>query len=315
MLDVLKRIEYHGGKDGLLFFICDVIGHGQIKIQDAKILCTHAPGKQYLSVEQIVSYCQAMGWIHMSDDLISASAELVSLLYDREKLNSALVASSVKQLFQENIFESNMFYYDSVRYCYAFKNELLPLSLSGVRNILISQGFFVPQRDATGLSRLYIAPIYDSLIAKQCAAKRKQMSLALLKERLENNEIVGEKAELFTLEYEKKRIGPSLSEKIKRISEIDVTAGYDIVSYESPQSREPDRFIEVKAISKSGFYWSKNELEIAKLKGASYYLYLVELNKIDQADYCPLIIQNPSVNIMEGNDWLAETQTYFIKHI
>lgn len=32
-----------------------------------------------------------------------------------------------------------------------------------------------------------------------------------------------------------------------------------------------DRFIGVKAISSSGFYYSKNEYETAKLKGEPYY--------------------------------------------
>lgn len=164
-----------------------------------------------------------------------------------------------------------MFYYDSVQFRYAFKNELLPLSLSSVRNVLISQGFLIPLRDTQG-TRFYISPTYDALVAKHCKERRKQLSLEQLKKQFERNELAGEKAELFVLEYEKRRLGLPLCEKVRRISEIDVTAGYDIVSFDSPQSREPDRFIEVKAVSSAGFYWSKNEYEIAKLKGDMYYL-------------------------------------------
>ena len=143
----------------------------------------------------------------------------------------------------------------------------------------------------------------------------KQLSLEQLKKQLENNELAGEKAELFVLEYEKKRLGQPLCEKVRRISEIDVTAGYDIVSFDSNQSLEPNRFVEVKAASSAGFYWSRNEYEIAKLKGDTYYLYLVELNKVNQQDYSPQIIQNPAVNIMETDEWFVESQSYFIKHI
>ena len=39
----------------------------------------------------------------------------------------------------------------------------------------------------------------------------------------------------------------------------------------SIESKEMDRFIGVKAISSSGFYYSKNEYETAKLKGEPYY--------------------------------------------
>ena len=76
-----------------------------------------------------------------------------------------------------------------------------------------------------------------------------------------------------------------------------------------------DRFIEVKAISSSGFYWSKNEYETAKLKGETYYLYLVDLHKINQPDYTPEIIQNPAVTITESEAWLVEAQSYSIRRI
>ena len=52
------------------------------------------------------------------------------------------------------------------------------------------------------------------------------MSLEQLKKRLENNELAGEKAELFALEYERQRLGPEGGKKVKHISDIDVSAGY-----------------------------------------------------------------------------------------
>lgn len=127
--------------------------------------------------------------------------------------------------------------------------------------------------------------------------------------------LIGEKAELFVLEFEKNRLGAPLAGKVRRISEVDVTAGYDIISYNSVKSKETDRFIEVKAISSSGFYWSKNEYETAKLKGETYYLYLVDLHKINQPDYVPEIVQNPAVAIMESEAWLVEAQSYSIRRI
>lgn len=314
MLDALKNLKYHGGKEGLLFFICDVIGNGQIKIRDAEVICAHAPGKHYLSVGDLISYCHALGWIEVSEDVVSISPIIATLLNDKDKLNDALIVSTVNQLFKENVMDSSMFCYDSVQFSYTFKNELLPLSLSSVRNVLISQGFLIPLRDTQG-TRFHISPAYDALVAKHCKERRKQLSLEQLKKQLERNELAGEKAELFVLECEKRRLGLPLSEKVRRISEIDVTAGYDIVSFDSPQSREPDRFIEVKAVSSAGFYWSKNEYEIAKLKGDMYYLYLIEIGSIDEQDYSPQIIQNPAVNVMDAEEWFVEAQSYFIKRV
>lgn len=314
MLDALKNLKYLGGKEGLLLFFCDVVGTRQVSVSDAEIICSHLYGKQNLSVEEIVKYCSVLGWIQVAEGIISVSPDIIPFLKDKEKLNDALIKTTVKRLFDENIMASSIFSYDSIRYQYIFKNELFPLSLSGIRNVLISQGFLIPQRETWG-THFYLAPAYDSFIAKYCKAKRKQLSLEELKKQLENNEIIGEKAELFVLEFEKNRLGGPLAGKVRRISEVDVTAGYDIISYNSVKSKEADRFIEVKAISSSGFYWSKNEYETAKLKGETYYLYLVDLHKINQPDYVPEIVQNPAVAIMESEAWLVEAQSYSIRHI
>ena len=314
MLDALKNLKYMGGKEGLLFFFCDVVGTRQVSVSDAEIICSHLYGKQNLSLEEIVKDCSVLGWIQVAEGIISVSPDIIPFLQDREKLNDALIKATVKRLFDENIMVSSIFSYDSIRHQYIFKNELFPLSLSGIRNVLISQGFLIPQRETWG-THFYLAPAYDSFIAKYCKAKRKQLSLEELKRQLENNELIGEKAELFVLEFEKNRLGVPLAGKVRRISEVDVTAGYDIISYNSVKSKEADRFIEVKAISSSGFYWSKNEYETAKLIGEAYYLYLVDLHKINQSGYVPEIVQNPAVAIMESEAWFVEAQSYSIRRI
>lgn len=314
MLDELKNLNYYGGKEGLLFFLCDVIGNRVISVMDAKILCAHAPGKRYLSVEDLSRYCLAFGWIKEEDNSFAISPALISTIQDKEKLNEELILTAINQLFSDGILNPSMFSYDSVQCCYTFKNELLPLSLSSVRNVLISQGFLISFRDSNGL-RLLIAPTYNSLIAKHCKTRRKQLSVENLKKILEENEIAGEKAELFVLSFEKTRIGQPLCESINRISEIDASAGYDIVSYDSSLSLIPDRFIEVKALSSTGFFWSKNEYEIAKLKGNMYYLYLVDLRRIGEPGYVPEMIQDPATNIMKADSWFVEAQSYHIMRV
>lgn len=314
MLEELKNLNYHGGKAGLLFFICDVIGRTGVTIRDAKVICSHAPGKRQLSVEDLVSYCLALGWIKKEADVLTIIPDFAPFLGDKEVLNDALIKSTVEQLFQGEIMNQAMFSYDSIQRSYTFKNELLPLSLSCVRNVLISQGFLIPQRDSQG-TRFYIVPSYDALIAEHCKKRQTQLSFERLKKQIEDNELAGEKAELFVMEYEKKRIGPPLCESIKRISEIDVAAGYDIVSFNSGDSFEPDRFIEVKAVSSTGFFWSKNEYEIARLKGDKYYLYLVELGRTDEQGYTPEMIQNPASIILQSDGWLVEAQSYHIRRV
>lgn len=314
MLEELKNFKYHCTKDGLIFFICDVIGNNTISLQDAAVICSHAPGNRHLSVNSLVSYCLALGWIQKEADVISISSDLAMSLSNKEKLNEVLIISTVEQLFSWEAFNSNMFSYDAVQCCYSFKNELLPLSLSCVRNMLISQGFLIYSRDNQG-TKFHIVNQYEALVAKHCKAKHRQLTLEKLKQQINNNEIIGEKAELFVLAFEKNRIGQPLCENIRRISEVDVSAGYDVVSFNSEQSQHPDRFIEVKAISSSGFFWSKNEYEIAKLKGEAYYIYLVDLSRIDTPGYIPEIIQNPAETVMKNDEWFVEAQSYYIKRI
>lgn len=267
-----------------------------------------------IQVEESAEHTKDRYWIRFSENILSLADDLIQLVEDNNQTNNYLIQSTVNFLFDADIFSINMFYYDSVQQQYRFKNESFPLKLSSVRNVLISQGFLCVDRGVTG-SRFYVSPEYESLVASQCIRKRKAISLEQLKKRLKSDELAGEKAELFVVKYEKKRLGAEGENKVKRISEIDVTAGYDIVSANSPNSTVANRFIEVKAVSENGFYWSKNEYDIAKLLAADYYLYLVDLSKIDDDNYEPDIIHNPVQHIMENNLWLVEPQSYHIQKV
>ena len=143
------------------------------------------------------------------------------------------------------------------------------------------------------------------------------MTLLQLKNSLEDKEMAGEKAEKFVLGYEKKRLKDSkVCNCIRQISHIDVSAGYDIVSFKTINSTKVDRYIEVKAVKNDfQFYWSINEYNSAKVKGNNYCLYLVELAKIENVDYEPYIIENPYEFFKENTDWLIQTQTYSLRKI
>jgi len=89
-------------------------------------------------------------------------------------------------------------------------------------------------------------------------------------------------AEGFVLEKEKERLTEcgcsDLAKLVRRISEENVAAGYDVISFNGPESRFfPDRFIEVKGTSSEevSFYLSRNELETARNVQDSYWIYCV----------------------------------------
>lgn len=314
MLEDLKKLKYQGGKKELIYFLKDILGKNKLSINDIEILCEHIPGKFYTPVTNLYEYCITFGWIQLEDIYFFVSDEIADKLDNEEVLNDYLIKTTIKELFRNGIFKEDMFSFDSINKQYEFKNSNFPLGFSDIRNVLVSQGLFCITR-TNSITKFYIEKNYEVVIAKYCKSKRKLFSLEILKKKLEQNEIAGEKAELFVLKYEKNRLGSPLCNSVKRISEIDASAGYDIISFNSIVSSEMDRYIEVKAISQSGFFWSKNEYDVAKLYGNNYFLYLVSLSQIEEKNYQPEIIRNPANEIFSNDRWLIETQSFRIAKI
>lgn len=315
MLDELKRLNYPGRKEELLYFLQSIVGNKIIWLDDIRVLCIHAPAGYQLRAEYLVAYCACFGWISQNEG-ISASTEIRAILSDELQLNRYMVESTLGTLFHNGILTADMFIYDIEKCQVSFRNELLPLSFASIRNVLVSQEFLIIEREDRK-TLFWVNPDFEEVLSHFCKKSSNALTLEQLKLRLQANSIAGAKAESFVLEYEKRRISNLyLQSQIKQISEIDVCAGYDIVSFESNASPSYDRFIEVKAISRNlGFFWSKNELEIAKLKGEKYYLYLVDLSKITDNEYNPIIVSNPASTIMSSSEWLIEPESYHIQKV
>lgn len=117
----------------------------------------------------------------------------------------------------------------------------------------------------------------------------------------ERNRKLGELAEKYVLDFECRRLE---RDDIMLVSEIDYAAGFDIASFSSNQSKEFDRFIEVKSYSlKCRFFWSNNEYEVAKQLGDQYFLYLVDRGQMQDVRYGPEIIQNPAQKLFADSNW------------
>lgn len=186
---------------------------------------------------------------------------------------------------------------------YAFKMEC-----SVFRNLLITFDALIP--DGTHFT---INKTLESFFSRQVSRKRRISQEQLLRN-IENERIIGEKGEEFVLEYEKKRcpFSPEQQRKIKQISSIDASAGFDIISL-SDEINEEKRYIEVKTYTgKIHFYWSSNEIDSAKLRNDKYYLYLVDFSKIEDINYKPVIVQNPYVNVRKHSIWDIKPSSYLI---
>ena len=120
-------------------------------------------------------------------------------------------------------------------------------------------------------------------------------TLEQLKKEQKSQEERGEKAEEYILKLELKRLkGHPQYNKIKRISNDNVSAGFDIQSFKSLESNKIDKLIEVKSfLGTQRIYWSINEVKVASKKMNNYSLCIVDSSKIKDKDYIYKEIINP----------------------
>ncbi|MGA2180969.1 MAG: DUF3883 domain-containing protein [Verrucomicrobiota bacterium] len=106
---------------------------------------------------------------------------------------------------------------------------------------------------------------------------------------------------------------PGLTKRIKHVASENVGAGYDILSFTKMANRGgfSDRLIEVKAVSPIDFrfYWSRNEIETARIHGQNYFLYLVPVSKNGFDMQKLKIIQNPFKKVyLDCESWLRQEE-------
>lgn len=198
------------------------------------------------------------------------------------------------------------------------KNNVIPLKFSALRNLLIDFSLFV--QDELISSQFYIYPDYqewfcENVIPDIEASKLADNPLSRLINRRNQQEEIGKQAEEFVLEYERRqRKNHVKTGNIKIISELDTSAGYDIMSYMDDDSLLLDKFIEVKSYKGDAyFYWSDNEVKIAEVKHNQYYLYLVDRDFMGDKDYHPIQIENPASCLFSDDDWLCRNDGYFFE--
>lgn len=124
----------------------------------------------------------------------------------------------------------------------------------------------------------------------------------------------GAAAEVWVVQYERERLfDHPLRDQIRRVSEDDVSAGYDIVSFASVHSIRHDRFIEVKSHGeRKVFHWSRNEIATAVEFGEDYALYLVDRDRCEQVGYAPHMITGPTPEMfaLPDSGWRVEATSF-----
>ena len=129
---------------------------------------------------------------------------------------------------------------------------------------------------------------------------------------LKQKQLYGRLAEKFVEDMEKSRLTSigreDLADLVKRISDQDISAGYDVRSFDGLTSdTRPDRFIEVKgnASGQMIFYFSKNEIDTARRMNKKYWIYCV-LNVKSPALRKLIMIKNPYMVIFKKKNLKAD---------
>ena len=181
-------------------------------------------------------------------------------------------------------------------------------SESGVRNFLIDLGVVMHLLET---NKYVLVPEYVKLLAS-AKNSANYISPALLEKNVEVRNELGYAAEEQIVKYERQRIGPEYANKVVHVSMRNSAAGYDIesISIDTNGQLFP-RFIEVKAVSSKTFqfYWSKNEVTIARTLSHWYYLYLLPVDRKGQFNTDKLmVIPDPCNTILrEDSNWVTET--------
>lgn len=241
------------------------------------------------------------------DPNFEASLSSQNLMIDKfvEKLLTVL---SEDKLFH-SIFSTEYISYDIIHKSIQIDNSAFPFRYSCFKQLLLDFGI-IKSHPTRQLNKFIFnsrfKKLFDKIILPEI--RKRKVGIEELHLSLEQKQIYGEEAEKFVLQFETIRLNGL--KKADWVAEYSISEGYDIASFESADSNDHDRFIEVKSFSDNPyFFWSRNEMDIARIKKVNYFLYLVDRKKINTHGYAPIIIQDPYTNVLQNTAvWAQRTE-------
>lgn len=306
-----ERIEKHseiGDVEGL-YFLCKHLYAGIKNRNSLSELRLHHVGTISINLDNALMLMEVLEAEYKKEYL-----SLLAVCKEENIQNFKVVFSKliVKYLVDNEVVRIDSISYDENMDMFYFQQQGIKLKYACYRNLLLS--FNILRRRKEG-GYYYIGD--NDVITKASKGIRHKMTQQQLLDSLERQREEGELGEQFVLLFERQRLNlHPLSFMIRQISTMDVCSGYDIVSFNNDLSVKIDRFIEVKAYKgKPHFHWSSNERNVALLKQNAYYLYLVNIDKIEKEDYQPIIIQNPVQFFDDNIEWKSYPESFFIEEI
>ena len=311
MLTELRRCNSIGNVDGILFLVSIMAGKERISRDEIRNRCA-LENNITVNCPGAVAFFGYLRLVDTTSDTVMPLPELNTLAAKSNgEIIEQLAAMSINRLVEEGIFDKDATGFDAEKGHITIKRSAFPLAYAAVRNFLTMAGALDKEENG----EICVAGNYESDWTEQLRNRRKKFTLEQLLEQQEEQSRRGLEAEEFVLGLEKKRL-PELAQKIKRISDFDVAAGYDIVSYENNETEHYDRFIEVKCYMGSPhFFWSENESDVARIKADKYILCLVDYLRMGEPGYQPEFIRNPYETIFDSDEWLINASSYRIQKI
>lgn len=311
MLTELKRCNSIGNVDGILFLVSIMAGKERISRDEIRNRCA-LENNITVNCPGAVAFFEYLRLVDTTSDTVMPLPELNTLAAKSNgEIIEQLAAMSINRLVEEGIFDKDATGFDAEKGHITIKRSAFPLAYAAVRNFLTMAGALDKEENG----EICVAGNYESDWTEQLRNRRKKFTLEQLLEQQEEQSRRGLETEEFVLGLEKKRL-PELAQKIKRISDFDVAAGYDIVSYENNETEHYDRFIEVKCYMGSPhFFWSENESDVARIKADKYILCLVDYLRMGEPGYQPEFIRNPYETIFDSDEWLINASSYRIQKI
>lgn len=295
-------------------FVAHWITQGVATVDALSQFAISTPGIKNSEIIPILRLFSSMKIISLNDGNTIENADDIKIYYSQgeDAFNDWFIKKFVDFILEENVINTERITYSINDDAYIMASTAIrPTEHACYRNILTDYGVITLLKD----NRYLVNTVLDQALKKPQNSKK--ITEAQLKIKLQKLAEQGERGELFVLDFEKRRITrPDLQKDIKRISLIDVSAGFDIVSFNSNESQKIDRFIEVKTFcGLQHFIWSRNEIQNARIMGNSYFLYLVDDNDLDNEQYEPIIIQNPYDTIFKSGEWIYEPDAYRVVKI
>lgn len=320
MIDTILETANFGNATQIQY-ILNLLKKDSFTIGGLKTICL---SNQYAFAHSFEGIMLLLEWLK----IIQINNNFVSLNRSIEFVKEGHISSQFFQLLFGQLLKDNVLSvflnqfnisYDGKEELIVINNDLIDFRFSQFRNILINLNFFIPDKlvknqfiinnDYKKLFLGIVIPLIES-------SSHRKITLEELKKQQDIQGQIGKDAEGFILGYEKNRLKGHINiDNIRIVSTDNVNAGYDIQSYQDIHSIIINRFIEVKSFSDNeSFYWTRNEIDISKIKENQYCLYLVDTDKMKKKGYEPIVIQNPYSNILlNEEEWDKRVEKYYFQ--